>query len=239
MRILSRKDIEKIADRVVGAYAALPGNAGRPLLKVDPVQLLRRLLGLKIDFRRITEDGSVFGLTTAGRVSIPVYDGEPENRTYRLDGRTVLIDSSLVTRGYMDGERNFAVMHEGSHHILWKLFPEDYGLHCAPDRIYCWRPGGAGKGDEGWEEWQASAMASTILLPEECVRRAMRTFGLGERIERLNSFFEPRVYERFRRAAAFLGVTEAALDARMKRLGLIGEDCFRDPMGIIDVLYDE
>ena len=235
MKILSRENIEDIAAQVIDAYAKMPENAGRPLRKVDPEKLVNGLLGLKIDYRRLTDDNSMYGLTTAGHVEIPVYDTDTDDGTYYLDGKTVLIDRSLTESKDMTGRRNFTIMHEGSHHIFWKLFPDEYGLHCQNEKIYCYRPG-TGKSHiiTDWEEWQTNTLASAVLLPPECIGRAMFMFGLGDKIERLNRIFDSYVYQRFCDMALFLGVSKQTLDIRMNQLGLIKEDYFGDPYALID-----
>lgn len=230
MKILSRKDIEKIAERVVKAYADMPENAGKPLRKVEPDKLVQGLLGLRIDYRRLTDDNSMYGLTTAGKVKIPVYDDDIEDKTYCLDGKTVLIDRSLLEDEKAAGRRNFTIMHEGGHHILWSLFPEDYGLRCDSKKLYCCRPSvNTGHKITDWEEWQTNTLAASVLLPRECIERAMFMFCLGDRIQMLNRIYSPYVYDRFCDMAMFLGVSRQTLDIRMNRLGLIKEDYFGDP----------
>lgn len=45
MKILSRKDIEKIAERVLKAYKNLPENINTDITHIDPELLLTNLLG--------------------------------------------------------------------------------------------------------------------------------------------------------------------------------------------------
>lgn len=47
MKILSRKDIDKIAERVLKAYKNLPENSNTDITHIDPELLLTNLLGFK------------------------------------------------------------------------------------------------------------------------------------------------------------------------------------------------
>ena len=50
MKILSRKDIEKIAERVLKAYKNLPENINTDITHIDPELLLTNLLGFNLEY---------------------------------------------------------------------------------------------------------------------------------------------------------------------------------------------
>ena len=56
MKVLSRADLEAIGERVIRAYAALPGVAGQVLERVDIDHLCHDLLGLQIDYRHLSTE---------------------------------------------------------------------------------------------------------------------------------------------------------------------------------------
>ncbi len=88
-RYLSYAELDRIADRVVNAYAMLPEVSITELLYVDPDILLRSLLGLEIEYRHLSSDGRLLGLTTFDEVDFEVVeDGAVE--LFVFDGKTVL-----------------------------------------------------------------------------------------------------------------------------------------------------
>ena len=95
MIILSRKDIENIAIRVEKAYIALPNSQYEDSLRVDIKRLCTDLLGLTVDHQRLSKNGSILGLTSFSEYGIEVFGEDGESSYYYLDGKTILIDSSL------------------------------------------------------------------------------------------------------------------------------------------------
>ena len=122
MKVLSRADLEAIGERVIRAYATLPGVAGQALERVDIDHLCHDLLGLQIDYRHLSRDGVKLGLTSFCKIGVEVFpeDGETEyseDQFYMLDGKTLLIESELAREGANVGRRNYTVSHESCHHI--------------------------------------------------------------------------------------------------------------------------
>lgn len=222
---LSRREIEKIALRVTDAYEALEGGSA---YRIEPVTLAEKLLGLSLDYSHsLSVSGAALGLTAFEPGYVVVYDtGVP--CFFEVDGRTVLIERYLKENPKYAGRMNFTVAHEAAHHVLAMLFPEEYTSRGKYRVIYS-MSGRAGS----WEEWQANALASAMLLPEKQLRTAMRRFGLGEKLYRLNRVFEPDGYGRFSAMAVYFGVSKRALSIRMKQLGLLEQDYLDDPYRLI------
>ena len=237
MRRLSRKDIEGIAGRVITAYKNMPVNEGKVLNKVDPELLVHGLLGLNIEFKHLSLDGSILGLTSFGDLGIQVYDDEDD--IYFLDSQTVLIERDLRENADMHGRCNFTIMHEGSHQIYKMLFPRDYGIRYRTEVHYYRMNESKSKQITNWEEWQANTLASELILPRECVERSLFLFGFDERIHMLNRIYAPTQYERFKDMAIFLGVSKKALAIRLKQLGLLEKDYYDDPYSLFDVRKDD
>lgn len=237
MRRLSRNDLENIGMRVFRDYSHLPDLAQEPVFCVNPLLLCERLLHLQVEYRTLSRFGTILGLTAFEPVKISL-----PNEEYWLDGRTVLIDSSLNTEDANIGRRNFTVSHEASHQILKMFFPNEYGNRpheCRRVQIHCCRADAVQRYPiQDWEEWQTNTLASAILLPRPLVIRAMKAVGLQGKIQRLNKLFNPDEFERFVTMSEILGSSRKALSIRMKQLGLIGEDYLDNPYRLVDVEVD-
>ena len=136
-RYLSDHDLEAIAARIVRAYRNLPEvrEAGQ-VLYVDAGLLLKNLLGLSIENRHLSEDGSTLGVTAFEEVGVEIFDGKED--LFFFDGKTVLIESDLMTEE-QTGRRNFTLVHEGCHHILKMLYPQDYAAGVNARRVIRYR----------------------------------------------------------------------------------------------------
>ena len=242
MRRLSRNDLEAIATRVVNAYMKLPEFEGDEIYRIDPEILCRSLLRLTLDYRNLTCDGSILGLTSFEGTGVTVYDEGGNEEIYLLDGKTILIESALWEDITQLGRRNFTVTHEASHQVLKMLFPMDYGRKPHENRavqIHCCRSEPFRRGMiRDWEEWQTNALASAILLPQGLVEKAMHLFGVKDKIRVLNKLFAKDDYERFVNMTELLGCSKTALAIRMMQLGYIGKNYLDNPYRMLDVEVD-
>ena len=239
MKCLSRQDIEAIATRVVNAYYRLPELQGQPIHRIDPELLLTKVLGLNIEYYHLSLDNSILGATSASEMGIEVYDNADNEAIYFLDGNTVLVEKDLKEDATQKGRCNFTLAHEGSHQILKMLYPREYGVNSKSPKLHFYRANSEkNKPISDWEEWQANALGSAILLPREKIEKGMFMFELGEKITMLNKIVDSRVYDRFKDLALFLGVSKTALAIRMKQFGLLENDYLDDPYRILDIYYD-
>lgn len=219
MKYLSRNDLETIGGRVIAAYKRLPAISGQALERVDIDYLCQELLGLHIDYARLSLNGEKIGLTSSCDIGVEVFSEDPsstEEQYYMLDGKTILIESDLMKEGANISRRNYTVSHESCHHILKMLFPHDYGAQASGRSVHCCYRSNRGNGD--WEEWQVETLAAMILLPPECVVRSMERFGLGTQMRLLNRVFAPADYKKFEAMASFMGASKTALSIRMTQL---------------------
>lgn len=127
MRCLSRIDIEAIAERFIQAYMKLPEVKTTQVYRIEPELFLEKILKLDIRYLHLSYDCSLLGLTTFEQIEVNVLTGADEEERIMLDGNTVLIESELKSDNKLRGRMNFTLMHEGSHQIFKKLFPDDYG----------------------------------------------------------------------------------------------------------------
>lgn len=237
MARLSRNDLEALASRVVKAYMKLPELQGQAVCSIEPELLCRSLLHLKVDYQHLSKQGTILGLTAFEPVKIVLPGGD-----YTLDGKTVLIESSLNDEGSCVGRKNFTIVHEGSHQILKMFFPNDYGSkphEARTAKVHFCKAGTPHRGRiTDWEEWQTNTLASAVFLPKELIDKAMGLVGLSGKIERLNSVFFRDDFERFLKMSRILGCSMQALSIRMKQFGLIGEDYLGEPYRLLDVEVD-
>lgn len=234
MKRLSRKNIEALANRVVRAYMKLPELQGQAIYCIDPELLCTSLLHLKVDYQHLSTQGTILGLTAFEPVGLILPDGD-----YILDGKTVLIESSLNDEGSCVGRKNFTIIHEGSHQILKMFFPNDYGSkphEARTAKVHFCKAETPHRGQiTDWEEWQTNTLTSAIFLSKELIDKAMWLVGLRGRIERLNSVFFREDFEKFREMSKILGCSMQALSIRMKQFGLIGESYLGKPYRLVDV----
>ena len=236
MKHLSRMDIEMIAERFTKMYMELPEVKDAQVYRIDPELFLEQVLDLNIRYSHLSYDGSLLGLTAFEPIAVDVLSESDEEEQVLLDGNTVLIEEDLKNSNGMKGRRNFTLMHEGSHQIFKMLFPNDYGVTQKSAGVHYYKANSErNKPISDWEEWQANALASAILLPKKLIEQGMYLFGFGERIDYLNKVFRPLEYERFSALADFLGSSKKALAIRMKQLGLLKEEYLDNPMRMADI----
>ena len=133
MPYLSRGKIEQIASRVVTAYSGAEPQASSTGGRICPEILAQKLLGLKVEYRSLSRNGSILGMTAFEKVGVRVYENNAPSY-YFLDGHTILIDASLAEEGTNPGRRSFTLMHEPCHQIF--RVPESLLLYI----IHVWTP---------------------------------------------------------------------------------------------------
>lgn len=235
MRCLSRADLEEIAERVIRAYKKLPDVQCEDLLYIDPELLITRILGFNIDYLHLSSDGSILGLTSFSEIGIEISDDSRED-IYFLDGKTILIEKSLKNDSMQKGRCNFTLMHEASHIILKMLFPNEYASAINERKVLCYREEDS---TSDWEEWQANALASALLMPKELIEKGLRYAGLPSRLDVVNRIWRKSEYEEFSAICEMLGASKKALAIRMKQLGILGEEYLDHPYAMVDVFVGD
>lgn len=232
---ISCRGLEAIAARVIRAYMKLPEVRGTDLQCIDPTLLATELLGLKIEYRHLSADRMTLGLTCFDELEI-LLPGEKDN-SFIFDGKTILIEKDLKYFFGQEGRRNFTITHEGGHHILKMLYPQDYASGVEARRVLYYRE--TNMSGCRREERQVNALTAAILMPEFLIRRGMKIVGLDGRIEILSREHNEREYNKFCDMAWLLGVSKQALSIRMKQLGLIGKAYLQYSCRAIDVMVDD
>lgn len=237
MICFSRNDIEKISLGIIDQYRRLPELQGMSITKIDPRLLAENLLGLTLDFVHLSLTGDTLGLTCLEETGVEVYDEADQPYIYMLDGNTILVESDLRSDCEHMGRCNFSVMHEASHQLFGKLFPKEYGPG-RKSKLHFYKPQQSQHTVKNWEEWQANALASALLMPKDILLADMKMFGLGEKIDILNSRYRPETFTQFHYLAEYMGVSHQALAIRMNYLKLLGKDYLNHASDMLSIFKE-
>lgn len=224
MQTLSYKSIEDIAKQTLKEYY---GDGNRRFRPVNIGGLVTEHLGLNIEYRTLSMDGSILGLTTFDDVAIQIWD-ETEPYYEFFPKETIVIDKRLLDDN-LTGRRNFTISHEGAHQILNNLYPE-------ADKGTKYRVDGKPQTNAEWREWQADALASSLLMPEDLVKAAMIVFCSKTHISLIHPVITRELFNQFSMMCSFLGVSKTALAIRMTKLKLLDEYCFKEPYKFMDIV---
>ena len=216
-KYLSRNDLEQLAQQVIEQYKKACVPRFHLCYNVNPTELAN-LLGYKVEYSYLSQDGSVLGQTAAAPLWTTVIDTTQGETYYYLDGKTILIEKRLLSNPRTIGRKNFTIAHELAHQLLNRHCPSVYH---AKDQHYCFNRKVVKKEVSDWYEWQADTLAAALLLPKEAIEEAMFVFGLGPKIKVLSKKYSEYKYDRFCGVAEFLGVSKTTLAYRMEQLGLL------------------
>ena len=216
---LSRADIERIAKPMIEAYMQAHVPKHHMCYRVDPTALAS-LLGFRIEYLHLTQDGSILGQTASVPLWTTVIDPYVGETYCFLDGQTILIEKKLQDNPRFVGRKNFTIAHELAHQIINRNYPNMYG---AQYRIFCdyRRTEENKKKVINWYEWQADALAAALLLPPDALDQAMFMFGLGSKMKVLSSKYSQYKYNAFCDMAEYLQVSKTTLAYRMEQMGLL------------------
>lgn len=234
MPYLTREEIETIARRVTSAYLRLPIHEEQMVTTIDPELLAEELLGLSVEYHRLSPAGDIHGLTAFGDTAVLVYDN-PEQVDYCfLDGKTILVEKELCENTAKTGRCHFTIAHEASHQIYRMLFPKAYSnaICCRTVHYYS---STAPPGD--WEEWRTNALAAAILMPADMLQVNMANLGLEEKLPFLRR--KDRYFGKFLQLAWMMGVSTQALTIRMKQLGFLGGYYLGNPDDLITAVVGD
>lgn len=239
MPYLSREKIEGIAARIVDTYWKLTSQSSTEK-RICPEILAQKLLGLKVEYRTLSRNGSILGMTAFENVGVRVYEDDSPGY-YFLDGHTILLETSLAGEMANPGRRNFTLMHETCHQIFRMLFPAEYMPPAQCRKVCCCTSSMYGHRNRpiNWEEWRVNTLTAAILMPKELLIDQMHAAGLGDKLRLLNKIFAPKEYEKFAAVAEAMGVSKSALAIRMKQLHLLDRDDLKDPYALVRVVCDE
>lgn len=234
--ILSHIQIEEIAAAVTrdfntfffGKQATMETRS----VQATPIdQFARDYLGLRVSFARLSEDGSICGLTAYTDTEYRTTD-HGTVRTIPLKANEVLLDSSFMEPGQVRarcGKRRFTLAHECAHQILFQM-ESDEVKRCrreeyAPRRAYSLRDL---KTREDWNEWQANALGAAILMPQREIDLAMEQYAHGRKLINYGGTFNYMDKTVLNRLCQTLGVSRSAAVIRLRQMGYLEDRPFTE-----------
>ena len=236
-RYLSYREIEGVAEQITGKYYQMLGISDTDKCPIDPILLAEEVLQLRVTFLPLCSDGSILGMAAFDEMELTMILSNGEEKTYIIKDGDILVDSALQ-REKKIGRCNFTIAHETGHHILNRMFHQEYNrLGTRRSHIKFRKETEA----RSRSEWQADALASALLMPKVLIQETLVSFGLGERIEMLNRLYRPKIYQQFSEMSEYLGVSKQALSIRLSQLGYLDrqKNYLANPYELLQVYCDD
>ena len=235
MLVLSRQDIEVIGNSVLEDYDKCGIDIMR--IPIDIESFARNYLGLTIEYQRLSENGSILGLTTYGGVilELALCDGLLQ---ITVPEDTVLLDDSLAEVRSLH-RRRFTLAHECAHQILARIEERKTGKNfrtsVVSGRKYSCRE--LHKAFD-WSEWQANTLAAGLLIPKQELLKELSQWG-GMRMPTVyGHYFGRRDYRLMKELTATFGVSISAMKIRLNELGRLTTKEFSDYVDPYSILPD-
>ena len=194
------------------------------------VKILLDRLGLKLEYARLSNDNTIFGMIVFEETSIKCFDLLLHPIERKVERDTILIDSSASPWFEENkGINLFTIIHECVHYYIHKKY--FYFQKLINDKQVvssCKISGEYDALDETkWLERQANKIASRIIMPKEVVKEAIRDYkNSHEVITNLD-------YEKvFKYLKSLFGVSTAALKVRLNELG------YKKVIGLFDYVNE-
>jgi len=224
--ILDKEDIDEIATMTLNKY--LP-NVLTQERSVDIEALAENSLFLTIRYEAIAHEETILGaIALDDSEGVPCYGDKYQTTKTALPAGTVLINSCLLEDASKSRLR-FTIAHEAAHWLLHRSYysPTNQQYKFREQRLPYIACRDANfkpierhklKTDEEWMEWQANALAASLLMPlapfrsvanwalRVCDRNYLSPYADRELIEEI--------------AKTFM-VSRTAADVRLKQLGYI------------------
>ena len=226
--ILSHQQLEEIAAAVTKDFNEFffgkEAEEARAVRATPIDQFARDYLGLDVSFARLSDDGSICGLTAYADTEY-ITEEKGVKRIIPLKQNQVLLDQSFITPGKVRelcGKRRFTLAHECAHQILYSM--EDDNAKMACRRKYAARTAYSLrdlKTREDWNEWQANVVGAAILMPQKEMDLAMRHFGGNKKLISYEGRFSYRDRMTLNLICNQLGVSRSAAVIRLRHLGYI------------------
>lgn len=212
---LSQKDIESIGSSVLRDYAKSGFRGIR--IPVDIEGIARRYLGLNMEYRKLSDNGNILGLTS--------YKGVVLELTFK-DGSihitvpedTILLDDSLKDPKKLC-RRRFTIAHECAHQILSRMEENTKGSSCrtslVPGETYSLRELHSA---EDWGEWQANTLGAVLLMPKNELLRELNGWRRPYKPIIYGNRFTLMDYEKVKFLAKRFSVSLSAMKLRLREL---------------------
>jgi Zn-dependent peptidase ImmA (M78 family) len=218
MQYLSYQNIETIAEAIVHDFLGDQINSFNP---INVERLAKEYLGLALEYMRLSDDGSILGLTTYNGITFEIErNNSKEKITIPRD--TIIIEEDLLN-DKQNGRKNFTLSHECAHQVLFRVEPtsyyNNYRKQFTIGKTYSLR---ALTTKDDWCEWQANALGAAILMPQKLIDQCLFRFGCNHRIILYgNHYLRRQDRTCVNNIALFLGVSFSALIIRLRQLKMI------------------
>jgi len=233
--ILSRAQLEDIGAAVINDFC---GSIDGQFSAIDIDRLASDYLKLHVSFTRLSEDGSLCGITAYADTEFRL-DCGGYVKTIPLMQNQVLLDSSFIEPSQchkLCGKRRFTLSHECAHHILFQLETDEEKAACR--RLYSARHAYSLrdlKTKEDWNEWQANVLGAAILMPPQLIDFLMFRMACSRRLVCYGNYFNYQDLMSLNNICRFLGVSKTALVIRLRELDFIEDKPYteyRDPLEV-------
>jgi len=218
MQYLSYQNIETIAEAILHDFLGDQINSFSP---IDVERLAKDYLGLALKYMKLSDDGSILGLTTYNGITFEI-ERNNSKKKITIPQDTIIIEEDLLN-DKQNGRKNFTLSHECAHQVLFRVEPtaycNNYRKQFTVGKTYSLR---ALATKDDWCEWQANALGAAILMPSKLIEQSLFRFGCNNKILLYGDRYLRRndricVYN----MASFLGVSFSALIIRLRQLKLI------------------
>lgn len=241
--ILSRSEIETIAIGVVRDFKQCfwdPSTIRDNTPRAIPIdQFAQEYLGLDVNYYPLSKDGHLCGLTAYADTEI-LLEINGQIQKIPLKQNQVILDSNFLKDGHIKescGKRRFTLAHECAHQILYQLGHDSvkkdsahlYSCRtvCAPREL---------KTREDWNEWQANALGSAILMPCEDLETALEKYRIRYPLKAYAGHFPYLDRMALDTLCRIFGTSRTAMAIRLEHLGLLKQLPrfeFHDPVEVI------
>ena len=216
--VISRKDIELIGEAVIKGY--IRSNMGSISFPIDIDHFARTYLGLAVEYRKLSDDGRLLGLTIYKDIhlELPIQDSD---RIISVQRDTILLDSSLRADANIR-RRRFTLAHECAHQILAHLEQErtshSFCKNFTAGRQYSCREL---KAAEDCSEWQANALGAVLLMPGVQLIPKLASGNVPHRFTLFGSRFNRADYQRLKNLSDMFQVSMISMAIRLNGLGFV------------------
>jgi len=233
MMCLSKRDIEVIGNGVLQDYFTRYARRGGDPIKIDV--FAKYHLGLGMEYRKLSDDGRILGITTYKGVLLGLVVGG-EKIEVSVPGNTILLDEILL-RPENERRRRFTVAHECSHQILSRMEEIQTG-HSFRRKFESGKSYTCNqiKTIEEWSEWQANTLAAVLLMPKFRITPQMMYRGKPYIITSYGGRFSTMDYNIVKELSDSLLVSKSAMTKRLYDLGFVvkkPESYYLDPLDVI------
>ncbi|MDR1703817.1 MAG: ImmA/IrrE family metallo-endopeptidase [Clostridiales bacterium] len=233
MLILSRQNIEAIGEAVLADCAM--ANVKKFSIPLNLEWFARRYLNLNVEYRKLSDDGTILGFTAYRGMNLKLPSGLGETEL-SVPKDTVFLDETLNKPNKAHSMR-FTLAHECAHHILARI--EEKRTGCSFRRRFdkgrqytCRELRTAGD----WCEWQANALAAVLLIPKSALSPYLTRWGRPFKLTSFGGYFNAPDYEIIKKLVERFNVSASVVKIRLKETGNLIfklESEFCDPLDII------